>query len=395
MTVPTAAVLQRYILRIFNGPLQGAEFPLGEGSTLFVVGPAQVLGNEARCASIPVSTIYVPLEQGGCNFEVLADQATSDGTPVRLLGDSVEVRHCAFQVRGWMGGLEIALRPENQSWAPGLFTLPGSEPIHPDALESWTAPSMRWAGGGLALLVSVIATGFWGLPEPTPEADIQALIAGASTKAQVLRGRDGSVYVFVASERDAGWSRQVLTRHDTSAGQVLLIDQERRRLEQLLVDHDPQLAWHFLDLKDPSVPRLLLSAQRNVLTPDKQAGLLEVLLAAAPYASDIVVQMQDDALLADAAQGGLERLALGFERAEHEGGVTFAVAGNLQDYELAAARGFVDEFYRQWGNRHVHFTVELKDDALKGKSFQTGPQGYVKTSASSWHFSQTNRVGDE
>jgi type III secretion system PrgH/EprH family protein len=192
---------------------------------------------------------------------------------------------------------------------------------------------------------------------------------------------------LVSSERDAGWSRQVLTRHNNLDGQVLMIDQERRRLEQVLVDHDPQLAWHFLDLKDPSVPRLLLSTQRNLLTPGKQAQLLDTLLAAAPYARDVVVQMQDDRLLADLAQGGLQRLSLAFSRVEHQDSVTFAVEGNLQDAELAAARQYVDDFYRQWGDRYVHFAVELKDDALKGKSFQTGPQGYVKTSPSSWLFS--------
>lgn len=395
MTVSTASVPQPCILRIFNGPLQGAEFSLDEGSTLFVVGPAQVLGNEVRYASVPASTIYVPLEQDGCNFETLADQATPDGLPLRLLGDSVEVRHCAFQERVRIGGLEIALRPGNQSWAPGLFTQPGGEPSHQGVFGSWSAPATRWAAGGLALLGAAIATSLWVVPEPTPEADIHALIAGASSKAQVLRGRDDSVYVFVASERDAGWSRQVMMRHGKPVAQVLLVDQERRRLEQLLVDHDPQLVWHFLDLKDPSMPRLLLSAQRNLLTPVKQAALLDALLAAAPYARDIVVQVQDDALLCELAQGGLERLALGFERIEHEGGVTFAIEGNLQDDELAAARRYVDDFYRQWGDRYVHFTVELKDDALKGKSFQTGPMGYVKTSASSWHFSQTNEIGEE
>ncbi|MCY1453938.1 Protein PrgH [compost metagenome] len=96
--------------------------------------------------------------------------------------------------------------------------------------------------------------------------------------------------------------------------------------------------------------------------------------------------MQDDNLLADLAQEGLQRLSLGFNRSEQEGSVTFAVTGNLQDSELAAARRYVDSFYRQWGDRYVNFTVELKDDALSDKSFQTGPQGYIKMTSSSWHF---------
>ncbi|WP_335944893.1 PrgH/EprH family type III secretion apparatus protein [Pseudomonas sp. G166] len=387
MTVPTAPTLQPCVLRILNGPLQGCEFALGQGTTLFVVGAVDVLGDGALSASVPADAIFVPLEQGGCNFEVLADQAALDGLPLRLLGDPVEVRHCAFQARVQVGGLHIALRPEDQSWAPEVFDLSHGVPSDAAVFMPWRGPWTRWIAGGLALVALITVIGLWSMPGPRPETDIRAMITGASAQVQVLRGRDHSVYVLVSSERDAGWSRQVLTRHNTLNGQVLMIDQERRRLEQVLVDHDPQLAWHFLDLKDPSVPRLLLSAQRNLLTPDKQAQLLDTLLAAAPYARDVVVQMQDDRLLADLAQGGLQRLSLAFSRFEHQGSVTFAVEGNLQDSELAAARQYVDSFYRQWGDRYVHFAVELKDDALKGKSFQTGPQGYVKTSPSSWLFS--------
>ncbi|WP_260955015.1 PrgH/EprH family type III secretion apparatus protein [Pseudomonas citri] len=388
MTVPTAPTLQPCVLRILNGPLQGCEFLLSEGTTLFVVGAMDLLGGDAGSASIPAQTLFVPLEAGGCNFEVLADQATADGLPLRLLGESVEIRHCAFQARVQIGSLQIALRPEYQPWAPDCLGQGSDTPSEAATFVSGRAPWMRWGAAALALVVLAAMLGLWSMPQPKPETDIRALITGASAQVQVLAGRDHAVYVFVDSERDAGWSRQVLTRHNALSGKVLMRDQERRRLEQVLVDQDPQLAWHFLDMRDPSTPRLLLSGQRNVVTPDKQARLLDTLLAAAPYADDVVVQIQDDKLLADLAQGGLQRLALPFSRIEHEDSVTFAVEGNLQDAELAATSQYVDDFYRRWGDRYVHFTVALKDDALKGKSFQTGPQGYVKTSASSWFFSK-------
>lgn len=388
MTVQTPTPLKPCVLRILNGPLQGSEFTLGEGTTLFVVATMDVLGDGALCASVPAEAIFIPLEEGGCNFEVLGDQVSLDAVPVRRLGDPVQLLQCVFQTRVRIGGLHIAVRPGDQAWAPGFLGQ------HHDAMSrsagsmGWHVLRTRWAAATLTLVVLVAAMGLWSIPAATPESEIRALTVGANAETQVLRGRDHSVYVFVASERDAGWSRQVLARHDVPDGKVLLLDQERRRLEQVLIDHDPHLAWLFLDLKDPSVPRLLLSAQRNLLTPDKQAELLDTLLAAAPYARDIEVQTQDDGLLADLAQGGLQRLSLTFKRVAHKDSVTYAIEGDLQDSELAAARRYVDDFYRQWGDRYVHFTVELKDDALKGLSFQTGPQGYVKTNASSWHFLQ-------
>ena len=382
----TDSARQPCVLRILNGPLQGCEFPLGDSTTLFVVGAVDLLGQGALPASVPADAVFVPLEEGGCNFEVLADQATLDGLPVRLLDDCAEIRHCAFQSRVQIGGLHIALRPDDQTWAPEVHGQPVCASFETFKPVWWRNPLTRWITGGLALAALVATTSLLSVPKPAPETDIRALIAGASAEARVLSGRDNSIYVFVTSERDAGWSRQVLVRHNALSGNVLVMDQERRRLEQLLIDHDPQLAWHALDLKEPSVPRLLLSAQRNLLTPQRQTKLIDALLAAAPYAREITLQVQDDNLLADLAQEGLQRLSLGFNRSEQEGSVTFAVTGNLQDSELAAARRYVDSFYRQWGDRYVNFTVELKDDALSDKSFQTGPQGYIKMTSSSWHF---------
>ncbi|WP_085723132.1 PrgH/EprH family type III secretion apparatus protein [Pseudomonas sp. R37(2017)] len=386
MTVLPAPDPQPCVLRILNGALQGCEFPLGESTTLFVVGTVDLLGEGVLTASVPADAIFVPLASGGCNFEVLAGQATPQGLPLRVLDESMEIRHCAFHTRVQIGGLQIALRPDDQPWAPELLGLQPRATCDATAVVWWRSPWSGWGASGLALAALVTAVAFGAVPGSAPEADVRALITGASDEARVLSARDNAIYVFVTSERDAGWSRQVLVRHNTLSGKVLVMDQERRRLEQLLVDLDPQLAWHSIDLKEPSVPRLSLSAQRNLLTPQKQAKLLDALLLAAPYAQDITVHMQDDSLLVDRAQEGLQRLSLAFSRIDHGDSVTFVVAGNLQDSELANARRYIDSFYRQWGDRYVHFTVELKGDFLKDKSFQTGPQGYIKMTTSSWHF---------
>lgn len=383
MTNTLASPLQPCVLRILNGPLQGCEFPISEPRTLFVVGPLDLLGSAVCQVSVPADAIFVPLDQGGCNFEVLLDE---NGVTVRLLDELAQTRHVAFQRSEHVGGLHIGLHAQDEPWAPEPIESQ-HQPSPQKVIRPWQRKTLvKWLSGGLALSLLVASVGVWSVPVPTPETDVRQLIAGASADVEVVHGRDKTVYVFVASERDAGWSRQVLMRNNVLSAKVLVMEQERRRLEKRLVDHDPQLAWHSLDLKNPSTPRLLVSAQRNVLSPEAQTRLIDVLLQTAPYARDVAVQMQDDHLLADLAEQGLHRLSLGFNRVEYGDSVTFAVAGNLQDSELAAARQYVDGFYRQWGDRYVHFTVELKDDSLKGKSFQTGPQGFIKTTSSSWHF---------
>jgi len=77
---------------------------------------------------------------------------------------------------------------------------------------------------------------------------------------------------------------------------------------------------------------------------------------------------------------------LPYHRSAQANSITFTVQGALADTELQAVRDYVSGFYRQWGDRYVHFEIELHDDWLKGKSFQYGPQGYIKMTPSSWYF---------
>jgi len=123
-----------------------------------------------------------------------------------------------------------------------------------------------------------------------------------------------------------------------------------------------------------------------LLTPPLQRELETLLKNATPYAKAFVVRSADDRDLTRRAEQGLARLAVPYERQDKDASVTFTVQGSLQDTELSAVRDFVNEFYQLWGDRYVHFAVELKDDWLKGKSFQYGPKGYIKMTPSSWYF---------
>ena len=110
------------------------------------------------------------------------------------------------------------------------------------------------------------------------------------------------------------------------------------------------------------------------------------MLSEIPYARQVRIAFADDRLAARHAEEGLARLGIDYRRLDKRDSITLSVQGALQDSELLAVRDYVNEYYRLWGDRYVHFAVELKDDWLKGLSFQYGPSGYVKTTPSSWYF---------
>jgi type III secretion system PrgH/EprH family protein len=381
--------IQVCVLRLFNGPLRGCEFILDRPGTLFVVSNPALLDDQQR-PSVPADAIFVPLEEGGCNFEVLLTDNSLSGCVIRELGENACEQPLAFQTLRQVGALSIAVRPQDQPWEPLLLASAAENDSATAALKSahlkrpWLAPLLA------GVLVCMGVAGAWYGLRDTSVSTVEKLVNGSANALQVVHGRDRGVYVFASSERDLHWARQVLTRNGHSAEQVLTPYLERLRLQQVLAEHMPQLAYHRIDFGNVSHPRIWLSNQRNRINPAFERDLEALLLKATPYATTFSVHSADDQALTHRAEQALARLAVPYERLQRADSVTFSIQGSLQDAELSAVRALVNDFYRQWGDRYVHFAVELKDDWLKGKSFQYGPQGYIKTTPSSWYFPKPN-----
>jgi len=376
-----------WVLRVFNGPLQGSEFRLAQHRTLFLVGDQAQFCDQNRPLSVPADAIYIPLAHDGCNFEIIIVDNAITGVTLRVLDDEqTQDRSCPAQTLERVGGLRFAVRPADEAWDDALLMAGEAAPLLPRAtFVPGELPKWRMAAAGIAAAL-LLAAG-WYLARPNPVDDVQTLIGGSRSSFTVLRGTDKHVYVFADSEREASWGRQVLERsHKTPQASVVTYDQERQRLEKVIDRLEPSLAWHRIELSDPAKPKLVVSNERNLLTPSLQTRLAREVQKAMPYASDVSVIGSDDRQLARFAEQGLRLLAVPYTRLGDANGVTFTLEGSLQDAELRAVREYVNEFNRQWGGRYVHFAVELKDDWLKGKSFQYGPQGYVKMAPSSWYF---------
>jgi len=375
------------VLRVFNGPLQGCEFNLAQHDNFFLVGPEARFCAAEHLPSVPEDAVYIPLDAGGCNFEVLLEENARSGCRLRVLGAlGVEERTLAFQTLENIEGLQIAVRPVDEPWLEALLQPATPAPRSPHLMQVPGSRAQQWGIGLVLLLVLGGAVFAWQVSRPSPVSSVEALIRGADAEMSVLYGRDRAVYVFADSERQAGWGRQVLVRNGYAATRLLTTYGERARLEALLLENEPRLAFHRLDLADPAQPRLLVSAQRNLLTPQDQLRVQHLLREAAPYAREVVIVGSDDGLLARQAEQGLQRLALPFTRQANGDSVTYRVEGSLEDVELQALNSYVTRFNQLWGDRYVNFVIELKDDWLKGKSFQYGPQGYIKMTPSSWYF---------
>ncbi|MDB5991582.1 MAG: PrgH/EprH family type secretion inner rane ring protein [Herbaspirillum sp.] len=416
-TVPVTAV----VLRLLNGALRGGEFVLEGGATLFVLSPPEALQRDAGQADFPDNAIFIPVDDGGGNFEVVVT-AAEDGQPQVALRDLSEFAEAApyalNTVRRIGGGLDIALRAQKDAWSAEVLAYAGDVPaarfepaITP--LQSEAAEHVKKDSGGVrtavasllsALFMAAVAAMLWSqyAARPTDEKAAQAaqaaqlsqaaqwsaLLQGAVGQYRVLPGRDGLIYIFAADERDAGWARQAVARSgQAEQARVVQTSAEHARILRLLDGNQRGLAYHILRLDNPARPELWLSAERAPHDAAARAALAQRIAALLPYAETVSVQLLSDAVVAQQAAAGLDLLGVRYRKIAHETSVTLSISGALADGELQKIRTFVEAFYRQWGRNYIHFSVEMADDWRKGKSFEYGGNGYVKATPSHWDFS--------
>ncbi|KVP01153.1 type III secretion system protein PrgH [Burkholderia ubonensis] len=352
-----------------------------------MVGASSELTAPDQLPELPNDTLYIPLEEGGVNFELLIDETDLERVTLRELSDGVsEERPTAFNLPLRVGALAMALRPEHLPWSPEVLGYADSEStVNP--ISARRHPRIAIALASLALIL-LTGGGYWLLNSPQRQAsELNALLGRDSQRFQVLPGRDDVFYIAAANERDSVWARQVIARGDYNRpAQVINPARENQRVASWLADNYPNLAYYRLQFDNMRRPQLWVSHQRAAMSDSARQRLAHGLTAIMPYAERVDIVGLDDATAANQAEAGLKRQALPYTRSDHADGVTFVIQGALDDGELLRARRFVDAYYRQWGGRYVQFAVELKDDWLRGRSFRYGDQGYVKMSLGHWYF---------
>lgn len=385
-TIPEVA-----ILRFLNGPFQGCEYSLAEGRTLFVVGVIQDLVVCEVMPEVPHNTVVVPMPKGGINFEIILRFTAQDGFLFRILDDSSEDQQQLFQNPCSAGTVLFSVRPRGTDWDKPIKK---NQPIAEAAANKKSLSlAISWClGGTVALFVMVTITiAIWKTAKEAEYlAQVSSAISGSISEYKILNGRDGMVYVFANSERDLSWGRQALVRIGLSdKAKISSLKLEESRINKLLQSTYPKLAFHRLKLDEVSKPVLMLSGERATLTGEIRTGLIEKMMHWMPYSNMIVIDKWDDAMLEQQARTGLDLIGITYLPKLDDHRITFVIRGDLTDVELLNLQQFTHNFYQYFGAEYIHFSVDLDDDWLKGKSFKYNGNGYVKMAPKHWLFTKS------
>ncbi len=377
------------VVRLLNGILKGCEYHLSSGKTLFIAADRNAL-DAAALPSFPENSVLILVEGEGVNFEIITAPATGETAILRIL-DDIETREVVLETnRAFpVGSLMLAIRKKNENWSEDILGFQAEKTPEPVPLRK--SHRTRWviAAAVCAAMVALFLLLFLGRWDDR-QREITALAHQLSEdpeKYRILPGRDGTLYVLAADERDASWGRQSLVRvKPPQPVNIASYHEETQRVERWLGLNYPFLKLHQFKLDRPGHPVLLISRQRNVLEGAENNTLHEELMKQLPYAQDIQFEYIDDQAVATEAEEGIKKLAVPYTRIDNADSVTFVITGALNDGERQRVRTFVEEYDRRWNGRYVQFAVELKDDWLKGRSFKYGHHGYIKMTPGHWYF---------
>jgi len=388
-----------YVFKVLSGAINGIEFTLGPHSYFMCVGDAVAdEGNLSQNFQYAERTLYLPAIAPCHNFVVdLTENNTDDEFEVIVTyPDRQETLRFAYNVVCRVASVYFSLRSAEQQWSAEVISnTPSPSMISPVAEQASVTKRPHASPWGAilvgALCFFLLAGGItgWLSYEAQPDQSSNKLhqLVGDNGGYSVQLGRDNTYYLFAKDEKQADWARQAVVRsRSKEVWKVLTPHEEEARLSHVLDRNN--IAFFTIRFTDPSAPTLVMSSTRNATDNKSLERISQMLLDVLPYAKKVNIDLRDDKYVMRIAQEGLNALGFGHQAIQSDSGVT--LSGDISDGDghMAEVNRFVEQFYRTWGKRYVHFLAEFRDDTSKDKSFRYGDDGFITTDKSHWSFSK-------
>ncbi|MGH8087404.1 MAG: PrgH/EprH family type III secretion apparatus protein, partial [Stenotrophomonas sp.] len=175
-------MLPAHKLKLLSGPLDGVEFSLLPGDTIFHVGPARTLQQGQLSATLANAdnVFYIPGDLAPASFRVqVADDTVT--LEVREDGDDIwRVQPLDLNAVVHVAGLALAVRADGEAWSAQVLDHRLPVPVATEAvtrtMPSGRAGVARWATAAVAALV-VGAGGWWVYDTQRPATQVRTLEA--------------------------------------------------------------------------------------------------------------------------------------------------------------------------------------------------------------------------
>lgn len=398
-----------FIFKVLGGSLHGIEFSLEAHDYFIYVGDGQAQQDSLAMAE---RTLHIPASGSGDNFIVhlSAPDADEQFTVTICRHDRQENLVLGLNSVCEVEGVYFAVRRVDQAWSeavrqgvPAAPAIGRYEPLaEPDLAVVKTGSSsaagriVRYAFVVLVLgmfvavgwrYINTNSTGHEPGPTVASAGELEQLV-GDRPGYSLHPGRDGVKYLFASNLNQSQWVQQAIARENFSSHwRVITPRSEVARLSTVLEQNN--IAFFSIRLNDPEHPVLLLSSTRNRTDTVSLEHIKPIFLNAAPYAVDLAIVLYTDQQVLDKAQQGLKALGIEYQILQSDSAVTLSSWIPSADVDLNVFSRFVSKFYQTWGQNYVKFSVDIHEDAMKGKSYKYGEEGIVTMNKSHWSFQKS------
>lgn len=390
-------MLPAHKLKLLSGQLDGVEFTLSPGDTVFHVGPVRTLHDNQLGATLANAdnVFYIPGDLAPASFRVQVAEAAVTlevraGSELTWAPQDLPLNAVVH-----VAGLAIAVRPDTDAWSPAVLDhrLPVIVDAAPASAPSKSASRVntarRWAAAA-ALVMVVGGSGWWLYERQRPAAQVRTLeaaLAKSPYNYSVVHDEEGRLYAFGDSAEAVAWGQRASQRAGRVGDQYRERHVEAARIGSVL--DSASVPYAVVRLRNPQRPEVVITAL-GMADAERRRQVQTLLAPQMPYAASIDVRSVGDAQLVAIAREELRARGISTRTGHHAGRASIANDVFLDDASLHAMARYRDDFVQQWGERRVRISIRLWDDLLKGRSYQYSQDQLLSMGEGRWEFSTAN-----
>jgi type III secretion system PrgH/EprH family protein len=381
-------------LKLLSGQLDGVEFTLSPGDTVFHVGSARTLhqGQLGATLANADNVFYIPGDLAPASFRVhLGEDAVT--LDVRTEGADLWLpQELPLNAVVHVAGLALAIRSEGDAWSAAVLdhrlpvVVDDSTTFAPVKSPSRSAGARRWVAA--AALVMVVGAGGWWLYDrqrpATQVRTLEAVLAKSPYNYTVVHNDAGRLYAFGDSAEAVAWGQRASQRAGRLHDQYRERHAEATRIGGVL--DSASVPYAVVRLRTPQRPEVVITAL-GADDAERRRQVQALLVPQMPYATSIDVRSVGDAQLVAIARAELRARGISTRAGDHAGRASISNDVFLDDASLHAMARYRDDFVQQWGERRVRISIRLWDDLLKGRSYQYSQDQLLSVGEGRWEFS--------
>lgn len=382
-------------LKLLSGQLDGVEFTLLPGDTVFHVGSARTY-HESKLAPTLANAdnvFYIPGDHLPASFRIRCGDIglsleVREGDNICWMAQELPINEVVH-----VAGLAMAVRSEHETWSEAVLNhrLPVPSPYDafddavPVAMVNRTPPAM-WAM--LVLLAALLsATAWWLYDRQRPATQVRNLervLAHSPYDYNVVPDKHGRIHAFGDTAEAMSWGQRASERagrhHDIYHVRHLEIARIGTFLDSAGVE------YAVIRLRTPEVPEVVITSI-GPEDAERRRRVAAMLAPHLPYAKRIDVRTVTDVQLINLARNGLRARGISTRLGTQGARTSITNDSFLDDAALHSMARYRDEYVQEWGARRVHINIRLWDDLLKGRSYQYSDDQLLSVGEGRWEFS--------